>query len=248
MTALAMERMRSFERWTFHKFPLAVGNKAWKHAAIGIDLSTGKVEPMHGESDLLYIGLANETVDATSVEKQLDVNLGMEIEVEFYVNDASAIVATDLGKLAYFKDDQTLTLTTNGAIAGRIWAVDSARGVAIQKLGSLGGGNGSGGSLVTVTAPAYVSNDSIIVADPQTEAIIDVPTTAAASTITLPASAAAGTRLTFVADGTKNGHTVQYRDATGPVNLTTALTASKRHEVICTYLNSKWYANAYVSP
>lgn len=239
--------MRIFEAWSFHKFPLAVGNKAWKHAGVGIDLSTGKIEPMHTESDLFFIGLANETIDATSAEKQLDVNLLGEIIVEFFVNDASSILATDLGKLAYFKDDNTLTLTPGGSLAGRIWAVDATRGVGIQKLAS-GGGNGSGGSFVKTAAVAFVSNDSIVLTDPQTGAIFDVPTTAAASTVTLPASAAEGTQLVFVADGTKNGHTVQYRDATGPVNLTTALTASKRHMVIAAYLNGKWNANAYVSP
>jgi len=93
-----------------------------------------------------------------------------------------------------------------------------------------------------------VSNDSVIASDPASGLIYDIPTTAAASTVTLPAAAAEGTILYFVADGTKNGHTVQYRDATGPVNLTTALTASKRHQVTAIYLNAKWTANAYVSP
>ncbi len=54
--------------------------------------------------------------------------------------------------------------------------------------------------------------------------------------------------LYFVADGTKNGHTVTYRDATGTVALTTALTASKRHLVVATFLNGLWNANAYVGP
>lgn len=238
--------MRSFDRWTFRRFPLAIGNKAWKHAAVGIDLSTGKVEPMHVESDLLYIGLAAETVDATSAEKPLNVNLGREIEIDYFVS-GGGIALTDLGKVAYFADDQTLTLTPGGSVAGRIWDYQAALGVGIEKLGGSAGGGG-GVMLVKTSAPAYVSNDSIVLADPASGAIIDVPTTAAASTVTLPASAAEGTLLTFVADGTKNGHTVQYRDATGPVNLTTALTASKRHQVHAAFLNGKWTANAYVSP
>jgi hypothetical protein len=84
--------------------------------------------------------------------------------------------------------------------------------------------------------------------DPRPGAIYDIPTTAGASTVTLPANALEGTEVTFVADGTKNGHTVQYRDATGPTNLTTALTLSKRHLVRCAFLNGKWVANAYVAP
>lgn len=99
-----------------------------------------------------------------------------------------------------------------------------------------------------VALPAYAANDSIPTSIVN-GGIYDVPTTGAASTITLPvASAVDGMAATFVADGTKNGHTVQYRDATGPVNLTTALTASKRHLVIVRALGGKWFANAYVSP
>lgn len=252
MTALAQERMRSFDRWTFRNFPLAVGNKAWKHAAIGIDLSTGKVEPMHAESDLFFIGLAAKTIDATSAEAQLNVNLGKEIEVEYFEN-GSAITAASLGNICYFLDDNTVTLTPTGfsAVAGRIWDVSSTLGVGVEKLSvtSSGGSGGSGGGILTETDPgAFASNDLVIAALPATGAVLDIPTTAAASTVTLPASATEGTQLIFVADGTKNGHTVQYRDATGPANLTTALTASKRHQVSCVFLNAKWTANAYVSP
>jgi hypothetical protein len=100
---------------------------------------------------------------------------------------------------------------------------------------------------VLATIPAYVANDSAPTAIPQ-GSVIDVPATAAASTITLPAAPVDGTWAVFLADGTKNANTVQYRDATGPTNLTTALTASKRHEVIVYALGGKWFANAYVSP
>jgi hypothetical protein len=75
-----------------------------------------------------------------------------------------------------------------------------------------------------------------------------VPATGAASTVTLPAAALDGTSASFVADGTANAHTVQYRDATGVVNLTAALTAAKRHLVIVEKVGGKWFANAYVSP
>lgn len=245
MTALAKEKTRSVERWTFRQFPLAITNKAWKHGSVGIDLSTGKVEPAHAESDLLIIGVAAETIDATSVEKQLNVNLGMEIEVEWWAS--SGIAATDIGKLAYFQDDQTVYLTTGGCVAGRIWAYDSVKGAAIQKLPQILAG--TGGAPLTIVSPgAFASNDLVIAASPASGVVFEIPTTGAASTVTLPAAAAEGTILHFVADGTLNGHTVQYRDATGPSNLTTALTASKRHQVSAIFLNSKWRANAYVSP
>jgi hypothetical protein len=139
MTALARERMSIIERWTYHQFPLAVGNKGWKGGMAFLDSSTGKCEPGHAsENDLIYIGTFDETIDATSVEKLVNVDLGMEIEVRWWENSvANAIAASDVGKLCYAEDDQTVTITSaTGAnsVVGRIWAVDSVKGVAVQKL------------------------------------------------------------------------------------------------------------------
>ena len=245
MTALDREKMSSTERWTYHLFPLAIGNKGWKNGQCGIDLSTGKVEPAHAESDLFIIGRFAETVDAISVEKQVNVNLGMEIEVEWWAQDGS-VAAVNVGSLAYTLDDQTVGLS-GSSVAGRIWLVDSVKGVAVQKLGSVATGGGGGSPLRRVTLPAYVANVSTIAADPSSGALADIPATAAATTVVLPAVASEGTLLYFSADGVLNGHTVQYRDAAA-VNLTTALTALKRHLVVAQFLNGTWRANAYVSP
>lgn len=246
MTALIIERMRSFDRWETRQFPLAVGNKAFKNASVGIDLSTGKVEPAHAESDLFIIGIATETVDATSVEKLLNVDLLRPIILDYWAS-AGGITAANIGSIAYFTDDNTVSLTPNGCVAGRIWDYSATRGVGVEKLDQVLAGTG-GSPLPRVDPGAFASNDLVIASSPQSGTIMDIPTTAAASTVTLPAAAAEGTVLTFVADGTKNGHTVQYRDATGPVNLTAALTASKRHLVRAVYLNTKWYADSGVSP
>lgn len=245
MTALAAARMLTRERWTRRNFTLASGNIAYQGGIACLDMSTGKVEPGHAEGDLLVIGTFARTVDATSADKAVDVDLGQEIEVVWYAN-GSSIASTDAGKLCYVSDDQTVTLTpaSGGApTAGRIWAVDTTRGVAVQKL------EADFSSSVGVL-PAQASNDFILpAASLLPGAVYDIGTTAAASTVTLPAAGIEGAPpIWFVADGTKNGHTVQYRDATGPANLTTALTASKRHLVACRFLGGKWFANAYVSP
>jgi hypothetical protein len=84
--------------------------------------------------------------------------------------------------------------------------------------------------------------------NPETGTVYSIPQTAGASTITLPATAREGTEITFVADGALNDHTVQFVDATGTANLTTALTANKRLLVTCIHLNDLWYANAYIGP
>jgi hypothetical protein len=131
-----MERMSCFERWTYKEFPLAAGAKAFQGGIATIDLSTGKCEPGHAEADLFVIGKFAETVDATAGEKLVNVNLGMEIEVEWWNNSPdNAIVAANVGSLCYVEDDQTVGILATGmALAGRIWAVDSVRGVAVQKL------------------------------------------------------------------------------------------------------------------
>jgi hypothetical protein len=253
MTALATQRMSKTERWTRKQFTLASGNVAFKNGIACLDLSTGKVEPGHAETDLLVIGKFAENVDATAADTLVDVDLGKEIEVEYWANaeGGDACAATDVGSLCYVLDDQTVTITpTAHSVAGRIWAVDATRGVAVERLQAVPADPATLGGLgaVETALAAFSSNNINVGNNPNSGSIHDVPTTGAASTITLPATAVEGTILYFVADGTKNGHTVQYRDATGPVNLTTALTASKRHLVIATFLNAIWNANAYVSP
>lgn len=95
-------------------------------------------------------------------------------------------------------------------------------------------------------AVAFVANDLVIQDDPMPGTVFDIPTTAGASTVTLPADAQEGCVLYFAADGVKNGHTVQYRDVATAI--TAALTLSKRHLVQCVFLNGGWTAIAHVSP
>lgn len=131
--------MQDIEAWKYHLFTLAVGNKAWKGGMACIDQSTGLCEPGHVEADLFRIGKFAETVDATAVAKQVNVDLEREIWVEWWANDtATPVTAAMLTKVCYILDDQTVTADATGAsIAGRIWAVDPVRGVAVQRLESL---------------------------------------------------------------------------------------------------------------
>lgn len=107
---------------------------------------------------------------------------------------------------------------------------------------------GAGYETAEVSAlPDFVANDSAPAAI-EHDRIYTVPSTGAASTVTLPAAAPDGTRAFFVANGVLNGHTVQYRDATGPTVVTAALTASKRHLVTAIKIAGVWTACSGVSP
>lgn len=247
MTALAQDRTSGENNYRFRQYTLKAGTIAYQHGAAFLDPKTNIVEPVTTKPGMIYLGLFAEKVDATAAAALVNVDMIDEVKTHRFANDVTnAIAATDVGQIAYFVDDQTVSIVGAGrSVAGRIWDVHATKGVAIEKLSS---SRSAVLSVPAATTPAaYVGNDLIITSIEQ-DATYDVPATGAASTVTLPAAALDGTRMSFAADGTKNGHTVQYRDATGPANLTTALTASKRHLVVCVKVGGKWFANAYVSP
>ena len=137
MTALAQERMRSFERWGYRQMILLSGTKAWKHGIAMLDPTTGKVKPGVVGTGLLFIGLFAETIDATTGgDKLVNINFGTEKEIEWLANaTVGPVLVTDVGKLCYVADDQTVTITATGAsVAGRVWAVDAVQGVGVERI------------------------------------------------------------------------------------------------------------------
>jgi hypothetical protein len=244
MADLTRERMRVQATLKYKIYTLKSTFKAYKGHGAALRRSDGKVQPFDNSPGLVFIGVFAETVDATSADKLVNVDLCREVQLEFFENDATSPVSASTGILGacYQLDNHTVTADPEaGSLAGLVWVVDS-RGVGIERVSRLE-------DAIRPAGPAlsYTSNDAAPAAI-VSGAVYDVPTTAANSTITLPAAAPDGTWAIFVADGTKNGHTVQYRDATGPASLTTALTASKRHMVHAQMSGGKWFANAYVSP
>lgn len=248
MTALVAGRRRSEEVLIKKQFTLLSGTIAYKGGKCVVVPNTGKVRPAIAGLGYVEIGTFEETVDASAADTLVNVNLNRQVVVEYWVNSGTnAVAATDLLAMAYNEDDNTVGISQAGfSPAGRIWGVDSVRGVAVERLPNVGVGSLAGLRLNQSPAISFAANDAVIADYPISGAVYDVPMTAAASTISLPANAHEGTVLRFAADGTKNGHTVQYRDVATAI--TTALTASKRHLVECVFKGTKWYANAYVSP
>lgn len=222
------------------------GTTIQKGAMVGLNIS-GQAVKSSDPTCVKVLGRALEftraSVGATAVGPAY---AGSTIRVEqgvFIWNNGSSMTDANIGKPCFVQDDNTVK-GTGTLVAGVVKKVDT-KGVHV--LSGIGIDQGTTGGMIAPTQ-VYTANDLAIANTPANGTTFDVPTTAAASTITLPATAIEGSRIFFIADGTKNGHTIQYRDATGPVNLTTALTASKRHLTVCQFLNGKWAANAYVSP
>lgn len=243
MTAQSADRGMSFETWGYHNFTLTSGTIAYRGAVAALVLGTGYVRPATGSPVEIAIGRFTKKTDASAAVKSVQVELFNELRAHWYVNGAS-IAATDAGKYCYFDDDQTVILTPSGGTpAGTILAVDSVSGVLVAPLPL---GLAAGEVLTLGASLSFSSNDIVIPDYPRSGTVYDVPTTAGVSTITLPTNAYPGTELTFVADGTKNGHTVQYRQ--GATAITAAATASKRHLAKAVFLGTQWSAVIGISP
>lgn len=244
MSNLTAPRMQSWETWRDHRMTLASGQVVWRGSEIGLDRATGKVKKMGSDPDLLYIGTSKTDMDASAGDRVINVDFGSEFALRWWGNDATSPL-TQIGQMAYALDDQTATADAGYAPVGIVWALSSVDGALIQKLPLPS--SGATPAAAAVDLPPYTANNSAP-ADIVHGAVYDIPTTSAAVTITLPADAEDGTEAVFSADGVKNGHTVTYRDGTGNVAITTALTALKRHLVYAIMVDGTWRANAYVSP
>jgi hypothetical protein len=138
MSALQSQRSNQPEKWTRKQFTLAPTAVAWKGGAACLSLTggtaPGKVVPAATAATLLYIGTFAENKAASATDQLVDVDLGNEIEVRWYVNGGGSLAAADVGALCYFDDDQTVNKTVTGrSVAGRVWAVDATKGVAVEK-------------------------------------------------------------------------------------------------------------------
>lgn len=247
MAALTTKRSRKEQTIKLVELTLATPTKAFHGARLCWN-GTGKVVPATSAPNLEPCGIAvtnpKEAIDAAAADKIVTVDLETERQCEWWNNATAgdAVGATEIGAIVYMMDDQTVTKTAAGrSPAGRAWMIDSLKGVLVERIDVPIAG------LDQAALPAFAANDSVPAALAH-DAVYDVPATGAASTVTLPAAAPDGTRVYFHADGVKNGHTVQYRDATGPVNLTAALTASKRHLAVAVKLAGKWAVTATVAP
>lgn len=136
--ALTQSGMLKQERWKQHLFPLSAGETAWKGGMACLDTSSGEVVPGQASTTLIPIGVFAQDKDNSAGGSAIPVNVDLfyEITVTWWVNDTgTAVVSSDVGGNCYILDDNTVTGDNSGAsIAGRVWLVDTVKGVAVEAL------------------------------------------------------------------------------------------------------------------
>ncbi len=138
MSALTQPRMGIELVLNTVSLPLAGSVKAWQGGMACIDVSANLVYPgVAGNANLVRVGNFEESVDnsASTATTFVLVNLDHEVVCQWYDNatGGAAVTAADLFASAYILDDHTVTITAgSNSVAGRIWAVDSVKGVAVE--------------------------------------------------------------------------------------------------------------------
>ncbi len=118
--------------------PLAASQSVFQGGIACADITTGTVKKgAAANANLLRIGEFNETFDNSAGTGTVQVNVLLDHEVvcRWYDNDTGAnkVAASDLFSDVYILDDHTVTTSSSGnSKAGRCWAVDSVKGVAVE--------------------------------------------------------------------------------------------------------------------
>ncbi len=237
-------------------FPVAAATTIFAGTLVATDAS-GNAVPASASSAVKVWGRCEATQINTVAagfgvagQKTVHVKPGI-----FPWTNGDAITAADAGKPCYAGDDNTVFLNPSTATVAKTFAgiIYGLTGTKVRVgSGPLFGCDFMGGSSPAVVGalPAFAAAAMAPAASALINGVTyDVPTTAANSTISLPAASPIGTTVHFAADGTKNGHTVQYLDATGAVALTAAFAASKRHRVTATKISATvWAVSGNASP
>lgn len=143
MTAAVAKNDIRFETWKLRRFTLKAATKAYKGATAVIELSSGKIKPAVSASSLKFLGVFDETVDATSAgplgatDQPVNVDLLKERFILWRAQDGT-ITSANIGTTCYLSDDLTVSLnSTTQSAAGTILGVDSTFGVAFEIPGAI---------------------------------------------------------------------------------------------------------------
>lgn len=137
MGALTQARTSKAKTLGTVSLPLGAGLKAFQGGIACADTSAAVVKPgASGNANLLKIGEFAESVDnsAGTGTAQVNVRLDHELDGRWYDNatGGNAVTASNLFADCYILDDHTVTTSSSGnSKAGRVWGVDTIKGVLV---------------------------------------------------------------------------------------------------------------------
>lgn len=139
--ALAQARQPDTRPLTNVALPVVAGApKVWAGARVYLDVIAGGIRPgIAGNQNLFFAGDAQETVDNSggSTTAPCLVRLPDELNCEWCDNSTASPVTTLFG-LCYVDSDHSVSASPVGnSVAGRVWALDTVKGVLVQPLMSL---------------------------------------------------------------------------------------------------------------
>lgn len=138
MTAMAKRRAVRAKRCKQLLMPAAASVTYYQGALVGFDTAgTGLIIKGAVSATFVPIGLVAEDTVLGAGGGSVLVDLFEEKSLAWFVNATAgdACAATDVGKLCYVLDDQTVAAndaTNTRSVAGRIWGFDSAKGVLVE--------------------------------------------------------------------------------------------------------------------
>lgn len=111
MSALSKGRTVQSIAGILYNFPVKADAVIHPGAIIVLD-STGYAKPAITATGLIPVGIARESVDATGLSSG-DVSVEVEVKIAACANlGADAVTFTEIGKLVYLVDDQTVAKTS----------------------------------------------------------------------------------------------------------------------------------------
>lgn len=144
MAALTAKRMTRNEVFRTKSLPLTSGQTVYQGGMACYDTAAlgGLKKGATGVNTLVQIGTFAESADnSAGAAPYVNVKLTIEHWGDWYDNStgAAAVVAASIFGPCYIADDHTVTITAgSNAIAGRVWDVDTVKGVLVEKISALG--------------------------------------------------------------------------------------------------------------
>jgi len=124
------------ESWAYFEHALTNAIAVERGEMAVLDTSTGLLTKGAVSVTLRPIGYfeADGTGDGTT---EFRVRLFDDIRIHWWENDAGTpIVAADIGTVCHILDERTVSGDpTARSAAGRVWAVDATKGVAVEMIG-----------------------------------------------------------------------------------------------------------------